>query len=47
MAAAGTRDELMAAGANVFALAFKADALWVGMSIDGVDGARRGAEQTA
>ena len=28
-----------ASGAGCFALAFKADALWVGTSIDGVDGA--------
>ena len=39
MAAAGTRGELFAGGAGGFALAFKADALWVGTSIDGVDGA--------
>ena len=39
MAAAGTRGELVAGGANGVALAFKADALWVGTSIDGVDGA--------
>ena len=39
MAAAGTRGELVAWGASEFALAFKADALWVGTSIDGVDGA--------
>ena len=38
MAAAGTRGELVAGGAGGFALAFKADALWVGTSIDGVDG---------
>ena len=38
MAAAGTRGELVAGGASAFALAFKADALWVGTSIDGVDG---------
>ena len=38
MAAAGTRGELIAGGAGGFALAFKADALWVGTSIDGVDG---------
>ena len=38
MAAAGTRGELLAGGASGFALAFKADALWVGTSIDGVDG---------
>ena len=39
MAAAGTRGELVAGGAGGFALAFKADALWVGTAIDGVDGA--------
>ena len=39
MAAAGTRGELISGGAGGFALAFKADALWVGTSIDGVDGA--------
>ncbi len=38
MAAAGTRGELVAGGSSGFALAFKADALWVGTSIDGVDG---------
>ena len=38
MAAAGTRGELLAGGASGFALAFKTDALWVGTSIDGVDG---------
>ena len=38
MAAAGTRGELVAGGAGGFELAFKADALWVGTSIDGVDG---------
>ena len=38
MAAAGTRGELIAGGAGGFALAFKADALWVGTAIDGVDG---------
>lgn len=38
MAAAGTRGELIAGGAGGFALAFKADALRVGTSIDGVDG---------
>ena len=38
MVAAGTRGELVAGGASGFALAFKADALWVGTSIDGVDG---------
>ena len=39
MAAAGTRGELVAGGAGGVALAFKADALWVGTAIDGVDGA--------
>ena len=38
MAAAGTRGELVAAGTDGFALAFKADALWVGTAIEGVDG---------
>ena len=38
MAAAGTRGELVAGGASDFGLAFKADALWVGTAIDGVDG---------
>ena len=38
MAAAGTRGELVSGGAGGFALAFKADTLWVGTSIDGVDG---------
>ena len=38
MAAAGTRGALVAGGANGFELAFKADALWVGTSIDGVEG---------
>ena len=38
MAAAGTRGALVAGGASGFELAFKADALWVGTSIDGVDG---------
>ena len=38
MAAAGTRGELVAGGAAGFALAFKADALWVGTATDGVDG---------
>ncbi len=38
MAAAGTRGELISGGAGGFALAFKADTLWVGTSIDGVDG---------
>ena len=40
MAAAGTRGELVGSRAGGgFALAFKADALWVGTSVDGVDGA--------
>ena len=38
MAAAGTRGELVAGGSGGFELAFKADALWVGTSTDGVDG---------
>ena len=38
MAAAGTRGELVAGGADGFGLAFKADALWVGTAIDGIDG---------
>ena len=38
MAAGGTRGELVAGDAGGFALAFKADALWVGTSIDGADG---------
>ena len=38
MAAAGTRGELVGGGGgNGFALAFKADALWAGTGIDGVD----------
>ena len=39
MAAAGTRGELVAGGADGFGLAFKADALWVGTAVEGVDGA--------
>ena len=42
MAAAGTRGELITGGAGGFGLAFKADALWVGTDIDGVDGPRPG-----
>ena len=39
MAAAGARGELVGGGrGNGFALAFKADALWAGTGIDGVDG---------
>ena len=38
MAAAGTRGALVAGGASGFELAFKADALWVGTAIDGVEG---------
>ena len=38
MTAAGTRGELVGGSAGGFALAFKADALWVGTAIDGVDG---------
>ena len=45
MAAAGTRGELVAGGAGGFELAFKADALWVGTSIDGVDGAAPGGDR--
>ena len=47
MAAAGTRGELVAGGAGGFALAFKADALWVGTAIDGVDGPAGRLEATA
>ena len=50
MAAAGTRGELVGPrAAGGFALAFKADALWVGTSVDGVDGAagRMSASETA
>ena len=47
MAAAGTRGELVAGGSGGFALAFKADALWVGTSIDGVDGAAGRLKATA
>ena len=36
MAAGGTRGELIAGGSGGFGLAFKADALWVGTSVDGV-----------
>ena len=38
MTAGGTRGDLVAGGAGGFVLAFKADALWVGTSIDGTDG---------
>ncbi len=38
MAAAGTRGELVAGGSAGFGLAFKADALWVGTSVEGVNG---------
>ena len=41
MAATGTRGELVTAD-NGFALAFKADALWVGTAVDGVDDGRAG-----
>ena len=37
MAAGGTRGELIGGGSGGFGLAFKADALWVGTSVDGVD----------
>ena len=38
MAAGGTRGELIGGGSGGFGLAFKADALWVGTSLAGVDG---------
>ena len=38
MAAAGTRGELVGNGTAGFGLAFKADALWVGTAVEGVDG---------
>ena len=38
LAAGGTRGELIAGGSGGFGLAFKADALWVGTSVEGVDG---------
>ena len=38
MAAGGTRGELIGGGSVGFGLALKADALWVGTSVDGVDG---------
>ena len=38
MAATGARGELVAGGPDGFGLAFKADALWVGTAIDGVEG---------
>ena len=38
MGAAGTRGALIGGGSSGFELAFKADALWVGTSIDGVEG---------
>ena len=38
MAGGGTRGELIGGGPGGFGLAFKADALWVGTSVDGVDG---------
>ena len=38
MAAGGTRGELIDRGWGGFGLAVKADALWVGTSVDGVDG---------
>ena len=47
MAAAGTRGALVAGGAGGFELAFKADALWVGTSIDGVDGSAGRLKATA
>ena len=49
MAAGGTRGELIGGGSGGFGLAFKADALWVGTSMDGVDGTsgRLAATETA
>ena len=49
MAAGGTRGELIGGGAGDFGLAFKADGLWVGTSVDGVDGpsGRLAATETA
>ena len=49
MAAGGTRGELIGGGRGGFDLAFKADALWVGTSVDGVDGpsGRLAATETA
>ena len=38
MAGAGTRGELVGNGTVGFGLAFKADVLWVGTAVDGVDG---------
>ena len=38
MAAGGTRGELIAGGPGGLGLALEADALWVGTSVDGVDG---------
>ena len=38
MTAGGARGDLIAGGAGGFELAFKADALWVGTGIEGVDG---------
>ena len=38
MAAGGTRGELIGGGSGGFGLAFKSDALWVGTSLEGVDG---------
>ena len=46
MAAGGTRGELLSGGASGFELAFKADALWVGTSIDGVTGPAGSLEAT-
>ena len=47
MAAAGTRGELVPDAGDGFSLAFKADALWVGTAVDGVDGAAGRLQATA
>ena len=49
MAAGGTRGELIGGRSGGFGLAFKADALWVGTSVGGVDGpsGRLAATETA
>ena len=49
MAAGGTRGALIGGGSGGFGLAFKTDALWVGTTMDGVDGplGRLAATETA
>ena len=47
MAAAGTRGALVDGGSSGFELAFKADALWVGTSINGVEGPQGNLAATA